>query len=170
MKIAILSDTHKKTTFMVEALSFLKSLGASYIIHAGDLEIKENLEILKNSKLPYVSVFGNNDFNLIQYSNEFNIFKEPYYFKIDKIKFKLMHLPFYMNGDSDIIIFGHTHKFEVSYVNNKLFINPGEICARNKPLSECAMLEIKEKQYIITYCYKDIYNTTWETKEYIYDR
>ena len=170
MKIAILSDSHRKPDLTSDAIEFLKSLGASYILHAGDLEIKENLELLKNSNLPYVSVFGNNDNQLIQYQNNFNIKKEPYYFKIKDITFKLMHLPFYMSGDTDIIISGHTHTFEVSYVNKKLFINPGEVCARNKPLSECAMLEINDNQYIINYYYKKLGENTWGNKEYKYDR
>ena len=170
MKIAILSDSHRKPDLTSDAIEFLKSLGASYILHAGDLEIKENLELLKKSNLPYVSVFGNNDNQLIQYQNEFNIKKEPYYFKIKDITFKLMHLPFYMSGDTDIIISGHTHTFDVSYVNQKLFINPGEVCARNKPLSECAMLEINDNQYIINYYYKNLGENTWGNKEYKYDR
>ena len=169
-KIAILSDSHRKPNLTSDAIEHLKSLGATYLLHAGDLEIQENLELLKNSGLTYVSVFGNNDNSLIQYSNQYNIRKEPYYFKIKDLKFKIMHLPFYMNPDSDIIISGHTHIFEQKYTNNTLYINPGEICARDKPLTECVMLEINENEYIITYNYKKPEDKTWETKEFKYDR
>jgi len=72
MKIALLSDSHKKTTLTSQAIDMLKSKGAQYLVHAGDLEIKENLDILKNSGLTYVCVFGNNDYNLVQYSNNYN--------------------------------------------------------------------------------------------------
>jgi len=170
MKIAILSDSHQKPNLTFEAIEHLKSQGAKYLIHAGDLEIVENLEILKNSGLIYVSVFGNNDNALIKYQNNYTIKQEPYYFKIKDIKFKLMHIPFYMTPDSDIIISGHTHIFEHKYTNDTLYINPGEICARNKPLTECAMLEIKEDKYIITYNYKKPEAKIWETKEFVYDR
>lgn len=170
MKIAILSDSHLKADLTADAINHLKSLGATYLLHAGDLEIVENLELLKNSGLIYVSVFGNNDHNLIQYQNQYNIKKEPYYFKIKDIKFKMMHLPFYMTADTDIVISGHTHIFEQNYTNGTLYINSGEVCARNKPLTECAMLEIKEDKYIITYNYKKPTAKVWEQKEYVYDR
>ncbi|MEA3290101.1 MAG: metallophosphoesterase family protein [Campylobacterota bacterium] len=170
MKIAILSDSHRKTDLTDDAIQMLKSKGASYMIHAGDLETKENLELLKNSELIYTSVFGNNDHNLIQYQHQYNINKEPYYFKIKELKFKLMHLPFYMSADSDIVVFGHTHYFETKYEHNTLFINPGEICAREKNLTECVLLTINEKRYIIEYNFKKPNEKTWETKTIEYER
>jgi putative phosphoesterase len=170
MKIAVLSDSHRKPELTIEALRHLKSIGATYIVHAGDLEIKENLDILKNSKLPYVCVFGNNDNNLVQYQNDYNIQSEPYYFKIKEEKFKLMHLPFYMTPDSSVVISGHTHIFEQKFVNNTLFLNPGEVCARDKPLTQCALLEITENEYIITYNYKKPQEKIWNKEEFKYER
>jgi putative phosphoesterase len=170
VKIGILSDSHRKTALLSEAIEYLKSLNCEILIHAGDMEVEESLQILKNSGLIYTSVFGNNDFNLVQFQNEYKIHKEPYYFKIKETKFKLMHQPYFMNNDTDIIIFGHTHQFETKYENKTLYINPGEICARNKPLSECATLEIFEKQYKITYNFRDPNEKVWQQKEIIYDR
>jgi len=170
MKIALLSDSHKKTALTTQAIDMLKSKGAQYLIHAGDLEIKENLDILKNSAIPYVCVFGNNDYNLVQYSNNYNINQEPYYFKIKEVTFKLMHIPNYLTPDSDIVIFGHTHNFEQQYKNNTLFINPGEVCARNKNITECVLLEIKDNKYIIEYNYKKPESTTWKTEIYEYEK
>ncbi|MEA3513429.1 MAG: YfcE family phosphodiesterase [Campylobacterota bacterium] len=170
MKIAILSDSHKKTKLMQDAIDMLKEKNPKYIIHAGDLEIKENLEILKKSKITYISVFGNNDYNLVQHQNDYNIHKEPYYFKMAELTFKLMHIPYYMTPDTNIIISGHTHMFETQYINDTLYINPGEICARNKNLTECALLEIKEKQYKVEYFYKKPEEKQWKKKEYIYEK
>lgn len=170
LKIALLSDSHRKTELTKEAIELLKNKGAQYLIHAGDLEIQENLELLKNSELTYISVFGNNDYNLIEYSNQYKIEKEPYYFKIQDIKFKLMHLPYYLSPDSDIVIFGHTHDFHTEYKNNTLFINPGEVCARNKNLSECALLEITEDKYKLSYNYKSPLDTKWQEKIFEYTR
>ncbi len=170
IKIAILSDSHKKVNLTSQALTHLKNKGASYIIHAGDLEVEDNLKLLKDTKLPYVSVFGNNDMRLISLQNDYNIFQEPYYFKIKEFTFKLMHLPFYMTGDTNIVISGHTHIFEHSYLNNTLFLNPGEICAREKNRTECVFLEITQNQYIIEYNYKKIEDKNWETEIIKYDR
>ena len=169
-KIAILSDSHRKPKLTQQAVDMLKSKGAKYLLHAGDLETVENLDILKDSGLIYTSVFGNNDYNLVQYSNKYNINQEPYYFKIKDLKFKLMHIPNYLAPDTDIIISGHTHIFEQEFINNTLYINPGEICAREKELTECVLLSITEDKYIIEYNYKKPDVKIWETKEYVYDR
>jgi putative phosphoesterase len=151
MKIGIISDTHSKIKLAKEAIDMLIENGAEFIIHAGDIVEVEILELLKNSKLRYVAVYGNNDAHLAQYHNNYNLVQEPYYFKLSNLKFKLMHLPFYMSGDADIIIYGHTHKFDIEYTKKALFLNSGEVCARSKPISECAMLEIVDDKYIVTH-------------------
>lgn len=170
MKIAVVSDSHKKTAYTQEALEFLKAQGASYVIHAGDLEIEDNLKILEKIELPYVSVFGNNDRSLYACADKYNIRQEPYLFKIKDTSFKLMHLPFYMNGNTDVVISGHTHYFEHEYVNGTLFLNPGELCARNKPLIECVLLEIKPNEYIINYYSRNIDQKNFEKDEIRYER
>jgi len=170
MKIAIISDSHTKVALTGEAIEFLKEQEAQYLIHAGDLVDEDNLKLLKNSKLPYVCVFGNNDYNLLEVSSEYNIHKEPYNFKIKDTSFTLMHMPYYMNSNSDVVLFGHTHMFEHEYKNKTLFLNPGEICAREKPLSECVLLEINENEYIINYYFKNVDSKKYEREEFRYDK
>ena len=170
MKIGILSDSHFKSDYTKDVIDFLKDKGSEYLIHAGDLCIEENLKLLKESGLKYISVFGNNDSNLFSLANKYNIKQEPYHFKIKDIKFKLMHMPFYLHGDSDIVIFGHTHIFESDYKNKTLFVNPGEVCAREKPRIECVFLEINENEYIISYYFKNINKEFFEKEEYRYER
>lgn len=172
MKIGILSDSHRRPELTKSVIELFKDNNVSYLLHAGDLEIEENLKILKNSSIPYVCVFGNNDQSLYSLAGQYNIYQEPYYFKIKKEIFKLMHLPYFMSPDANIIISGHTHNFEQSYNNKTLYINPGEACARDKSISECAILEIKQNQYIITYYYKELNKTNpiWETKEFNHER
>lgn len=170
MKIGILSDSHLKSDYTKEVVDFLKSQNCEYLIHAGDLCIEKNLEHLENSGLKYIAVFGNNDRNLFELSSKYNIKQEPYYFKIKETKFKLMHLPYHLTPDADIVVFGHTHIFENDYKNNTLFINPGEVCAREKPLIECVQLEIKENEYIIRRYFKKINENLFQKEEYNYER
>ena len=73
-----------------------------------------------------------------------------------------MHLPYYLTGDSDIIIYGHTHNFEQKFINGRLFINPGEVCARNKNLTECVLLEINNVQYTVNYYFKKPEENSWK--------
>jgi hypothetical protein len=151
MKIGVLSDTHSKINKAKKALDFLIESGAEFIIHAGDIVEYEILELLANCGKRYVAVYGNNDAHLVHHHNNYNLVQEPYYFKLADTKFKLMHLPFYMTPDAEVVIFGHTHQFEVEFKGGTLYLNPGEVCARNKPLSECALLEVKSNKFIVNY-------------------
>lgn len=130
MKIGVLSDSHHQTILHREAIDHLVSKGAEYLLHAGDIQTLEHLELLEQSKKPYIVVFGNNDGHLAPLSTSYPIHKEPYYFRIKELTIKIMHLPYYMTPDSDIVISGHTHTFEAETINGTLFLNPGEICAR----------------------------------------
>ncbi|MGB6329982.1 MAG: metallophosphoesterase family protein [Halarcobacter sp.] len=170
MKIGILSDSHFKSDYTKEVIDLLKAKGSEYLIHAGDLCMEENLKHLEKSGLIYVSVFGNNDMSLIPLSNKYKIKQEPYFFKIKETTFKLMHLPYYMTGDCDVVISGHTHIFESEYNNGTLFINPGEVCAREKPKIECVLLEINDNEYIINYYSRNINEKEFVKKEIKYER
>jgi putative phosphoesterase len=151
MKIGLLSDTHSKINKAKKALDFLIAEGAEFIIHAGDIVEVETLELLANCGLRYIAVYGNNDAHLVEYHNNYNLVQEPYYFKLADTTFKLMHLPFYMTPDAEVIIFGHTHQFETAFKGGSLYLNPGEVCARNKAFSECAILEVKSNKFIVNY-------------------
>ena len=170
MKIGVISDTHSKVKKAKEALDELIGNGAQFIIHAGDICEYETLELLKNCGKRYVAVYGNNDAHLAEYHNDYNLVQEPYYFKLADTKFKLMHLPFYMTPDAEVVIFGHTHEFQSEEVNGTLFLNPGESCARNKTISECAMLELKEKKFKVTYYTKDKQDAEFKSKKFSYAR
>ena len=161
IKIGVLSDSHYKIQLHQEAIDHLLSCGAEYLLHAGDLEIKKNLEILDSSPVPYVAVYGNNDTSLMFLNQQYNIYKEPHYFKIQDIKIKMMHMPYYMNPDTDIIISGHTHQFEASVKGKILFINPGEVCAREKSLTECAMIEVENGEFNVTHYFRELNKNKW---------
>jgi uncharacterized protein len=170
MKIGILSDTHKKIELSREIIEHLLREGAQFFIHAGDIGTKETLDQLKNCGKKYIAVYGNNDASLSEYHNNYNLFQEPHYFKLADTKIKLMHLPFYLNADADVIIFGHTHTFECDFKNRTLFLNSGEACGRNKKISECAMLEIKPKSYEVTYYAKSENQTDFEKQHFSFER
>lgn len=169
-KIGILSDPHKKSQLQSQAIKVLKQNGAQFLVHAGDFSLQQNLQSLHDSGIRYCSVFGNNDYHLIEHVKAYEIYKEPHYFKIHGTTFKLMHLPFYLSGDVDVVIFGHTHAYECEKKGNTLFLNPGELCGRNKPVSEYAMLNIKKDSYAVTYFYKDLQTNQLHQKEFNYDK
>jgi len=165
IKIGILSDSHRKTKLHQEAIEHLISCGAKYLLHAGDLEIEKHLQMLEDSSIPYTAVYGNNDINLISLSKKYNIHREPYYFKIQNLKIKMMHMPYYMNPDADIVVSGHTHQFEATLKNSTLFINSGEVCAREKPLTECAIVEVDGEEFLVTHYFRELKNPKWISRQ-----
>lgn len=154
MKIGILSDTHTKIGRSQKAIEKLLEAGAEFFIHAGDIVRKECLEQLRDTGKRYIAVYGNNDAHMHEYHNAFHLVQEPHYFKLAQTKFKLMHLPFYMSADAEVVIFGHTHTFECDFKNGTLFLNPGEVCGRNSAVSECAMLDVTPERFDVTYYYR----------------
>jgi len=171
MKIGILSDTHSKIGRAKKVIDLLIENGAQYLIHAGDICEIEVLEYMVQTKLPYIAVYGNNDAHMVQHHRDFNLVQEPHLFKIDDYKFKLMHLPYYLNpDDADIIVFGHTHTFECDFKADTLFINPGESCARNKPISECVLLDIKPNTYKVTAFSRELKTKEWKTQIMNFER
>ena len=170
MKIGLISDTHTKVRKASRAIDVLVEDGAELLIHAGDIVEVEVLELLKKSGLDYEAVYGNNDAHLAHFHGEYNLVQEPYYFKLEDVKFKLMHLPFYMSPDADIIISGHTHTFHCEFNNSTLFLNPGEVCARSKPISEWAMLEISDEQLKVTHYTRENKSEEIKKQEFTYER
>jgi hypothetical protein len=151
MKIGIISDTHTKVKKAKRAINMLLQNGADFFIHAGDIVEPATLDLLQQCGKKYIAVYGNNDAHLAEYHNRYHLVQEPYYFKLANTKFKLMHLPFYMSHDAEVIIYGHTHKFQAEFTHGTLFLNPGEVCARNKPISECVLLEVLDDEFIVKY-------------------
>jgi putative phosphoesterase len=164
MKIGLISDTHKKVGRAKKAIDLLIENGAEYIIHAGDIVKEEVLEYLKEKKIPYVAVFGNNDYHLYRLVDEYNLHYEPFKFKLANHTFKLMHYPTKMFPlDTEIVIYGHTHEEDISYNGKNLILNPGEVCARDKNYSSCMMLEILEDRYLVTHYYRFVGTDEWQS-------
>ena len=164
MKIGLISDTHKKAKRAKRAIDFLIENGAEYIIHAGDIVKEEVLEYLEE-KIPYVAVFGNNDYHLYPLIDKYNLHYEPYKFKLDNHTFKLMHYPTKMFPlDTEIVIYGHTHQEDITYNGRNLILNPGEVCARDTGYSSCMMLEILEDRYLVNYFYRRIGTDFWKNE------
>ncbi len=169
VKIGILSDTHRRGDLQQEAIKKLLSSGAQYLLHLGDLEDEENLKALSQAGVPYAAVFGNNDIALWREEANYRIKKEPYYLKIKDYTIKMMHLPYYMSADSDLVLFGHLHEFSAELRGKSLFLNPGEVCARNKNLTECVLLELQKSQYRVNYFFKEPQSSVWREEVKIYN-
>jgi len=170
MKIGILSDPHLRSDLQKAAIEKLLEQGAEYLLHAGDLCVEENLRQLEETGIPYAAVFGNNDTPLRNVAGRYRIRPEPWYSRIKDLKVKMMHLPYYLTPDSDLVIYGHTHRFAVEAKGPTLYLNPGEICAREQKRSECVLLRIQPDLWIVEHLFRDPCSNHWNSSKHLFSR
>jgi len=152
LKIGLISDTHDQMELTRLMVEHLLGQGADYLIHAGD--IGQNVaQYLASLSLKTIAVYGNTDTGLSHPGGNLILQKQPYYFRIGQTTFKLMHQPYFLTPDSDIVVYGHLHRFACER-GQSLFVNPGEVCAREKPRSEGAILDLSSQS--LTYCFYDL--------------
>lgn len=121
---AIISDTHG--ILRDEVVEVIKD--CDVILHGGDFDCKRVLEELEQMGKKVYAVRGNNDWDLWE--------KLP-----PCLDFVLYGLHFYMVHDKDdipenlenvdVMIYGHSHKYEERHENGRLVLNPGS-CGRER--------------------------------------
>lgn len=116
-RIGIISDTHG--LLRPEITNILHDCEA--ILHGGDIDKPEILDEL-NHVAPTYAVRGNVD------SEWAKALPETLSLELYGIKFYMIHnkkkIPKVL-PEADIIIYGHSHKYEEKYEGCKLFLNPG---------------------------------------------
>ena len=116
-KIGIISDTHG--LLRPEVKEILKD--CKYIFHGGDVDRPELLDELRTMGFLYV-VRGNNDGywaqNLCR-SLKFTV-KGVRFFMVHDRKDVAWEL-----GDTQVVIYGHSHKYSCQEIGGRLWLNPG---------------------------------------------
>jgi len=117
MKIGIISDTHG--LLRTEVLKQLKDCDA--IIHGGDINRQDILDQLENIAELYV-VRGNND---KEWAEHLPLFLS---IEFDGVRIFITHkkkdVPEDFSG-FDLVVNGHTHRYEEKKINDTVFLNPG---------------------------------------------
>lgn len=136
-RIGIISDTHG--LLRPEIADILH--GCEAIIHGGDIGKQEILDGL-NSIAPTYAVCGNIDGGWTQ------SLPETFIVELCGIKFHITHnkkrIPKDVKG-ADVIIYGHSHKYEEKYAGGLLYLNPGSCGPKRFRLPvTMAVLEIAE--------------------------
>ena len=138
-KIGIISDTHG--LLRPEIIEILKDCDC--IIHAGDVNKPEILDTLRMMGSIYV-VRGNNDKDWAE-----GIAK-TLYFTIEGVKFFMTHNKKDVDWDlkdTQIVIFGHTHKYFEKIIDNRLWLNPGSCGPRRRAGVGNDSLAVDETDY-----------------------
>ena len=139
-KIGIISDTHN--LLRAEIKELLKDCDA--ILHGGDIMKQEILDELGRISSIY-AVRGNNDREWAVHLREalmFELYGLHFFFLLDKKKISPAKLK-----DIDIVVYGHSHKFEAEFKGEKLWLNPGSCGPKRfmNPVS-MAILEVENGQ------------------------
>lgn len=125
MRIGVLSDTHGR--LRQEAAERLE--GVDCILHAGDFDNPDVLEALERIA-PVYGVRGNNDWGAWAQH-----LPRMLRFSLGGVSFYMTHnrsdVPWSLPG-VDVVICGHTHRYEKEKIMGRLWLNPGS-CSYPRP-------------------------------------
>jgi putative phosphoesterase len=119
-RIGLISDTHGLLrNSAVHALA-----GSDLIIHAGDIEILETIDALKEIA-PVVAVRGNMD-----RPPGANVLPGYDTVEVDDVSIYVLHDLALLDIDPagagfDVVVYGHSHRPKITCRENVLYINPG---------------------------------------------
>lgn len=136
-QIGVISDTHG--LLRKEVMEILRECDA--VIHAGDIDRQSVIDELKNNK-PLYTVRGNADKEWAG-----NLPKELT-FQLSGHKFYVIHNKKEISDrskEAEIIIYGHSHKYDEKKIKGQVWLNPGS-CGRRRfsmPIT-MAVIEISE--------------------------
>ena len=135
MKIGIISDTHG----LLRPEVILALNGCEAILHAGDINSQNIIDELEKLAPVYV-VRGNND---KEWAEHLPFFLD---FEIAGLRVFMTHKKTDLPDDLspyDLVVFGHSHKYEESHRGKTLLLNPGSCGPRrfNQPIT-LAILDI----------------------------
>ena len=136
-KIGIISDTHG--LLRPEVAEALR--GCEAVLHGGDINREDILTAL-NEIAPTYAVRGNNDGEWAAH------LPETLSVSLHGIHFFMVHNKKYIPKETegvDVIIYGHSHKYEEKYAGRQLALNPGSCGPRRftQPIT-FAVLEIDD--------------------------
>ena len=136
-RVGIISDTHG--LLRPEVVKALK--GCNVILHGGDINSAKILEELKGIA-PTYAVRGNNDKEWARVLPE-TVSVELYGVRFFMVHNK-KHIPKNLEN-TDVVIFGHSHKYEEKRVDGMLMLNPGSCGPRRftQPITY-AVLEVED--------------------------
>ena len=134
MKIGIIVDTHDNLPKIEEAAKFFNRQKVDYVLHAGDFIAPfAALSLLKGLACDFSGIFGNNDGERqgLSKATKGRIKAGPLGLNLGNRRILLVHDISSIDitkRKADLIIFGHTHKPQISKKKSLLLVNPGE-CA-----------------------------------------
>jgi hypothetical protein len=140
MKILVISDSHGHVVNLSHVLGFASKFGISAIIHVGDWNTLESVEIVLSFKIPLYTVLGNADIDpkvVGKLKSESEKFDEDFLkLEIGGRKIGITHKPsnnkkYFSDKKVDVIFNGHLHSKYESIKSDVKIVRPGAIIKGN---------------------------------------
>jgi putative phosphoesterase len=152
MLIGIMSDTHDNLPAIRKAVEFFNERNVNLVIHAGDYVAPFVARELEKLNAPLKGVFGNNDGERNGLRKALGIEDELIEVEADGMKIAVTHgtnevlvKALAYSKLYDVLIVGHTHRYEIREVGRTILVNPGEVCGYLTGVKSVALLDTRKR-------------------------
>ena len=153
MKIGVVSDTHNNLKNIEIIINLFNDLEVPIVIHTGDVSNANTLEKFSRLNSELIGVYGNNDRNEprlkeVAQRNNFKFQEPPRRLSLLDREIVIFHEPDNIdrflseNKSINVVLYGHTHRYENEIKNGVLFFNPGESAGIQKGSNALGILDL----------------------------
>ncbi|ANF22801.1 metallophosphoesterase [Thermococcus piezophilus] len=153
MLIGIMSDTHDNLPAIRKAVEFFNKQNVELVIHAGDYVAPFVARELRRLKAPLKGVFGNNDGEKKGLYEVLGIADEILEMEADGMKISVTHgtderivRALARSRLYDVVVVGHTHRYEIREDGRTILVNPGEVCGYVTGVKSVALLDTRKRE------------------------
>ena len=154
MKIGVVSDTHNNLKNIEIIINLFNEIKVPIVIHTGDISNANTLEQFSKLNSKLIGVYGNNDRNElgleeVAQKNKFQFQDPPRKLSLLDKEIVIFHEPDMIdqflseNKLIDVVLYGHTHRYENNTKNGVLFFNPGESAGMQIGSNAIGILDLK---------------------------
>ena len=157
MKIGVVSDTHNNLKNIEKIINLFNDERVPVVIHTGDISNANTFERFSKLNSKLIGVYGNNDRNEsglkeVAQKNNFQFQEPPRRLSLLDREIVIFHEPDKIdqflseNKLIDVVLYGHTHRYENKIKNGVLFFNPGESAGMQKGSNAIGILDLKNME------------------------
>ena len=153
MKIGVVSDTHYNLKNIEIIINLFNGLKVPLVIHTGDISNAKSLKQFSKLNAELIGVYGNNDrhepnLKEIALENNFQFQEPPKRLSLLNREIVIFHEPDNINHFLsenkmiNVVLYGHTHRYENNTKNGILYFNPGESAGMRKGSNAIGILDL----------------------------
>jgi putative phosphoesterase len=153
MKIGVVSDTHNNLKNIEILINLFNDEKVPVVIHTGDISNAKTLEQFSKLNAELIGVYGNNDRNEsglreVAKKNNFQFQEPPRRLSLLDREIVIFHEPDKIdqflseNKLINVVLYGHTHRYENNTKNGVLYFNPGESAGMQKGSNAVGILDL----------------------------